>query len=747
MGARTADVPRRSTVRRLQGEPWSEGPDLAPAEARAPRWHDLERRLDAEGERRFLFAPVLLGCGIALFFGLRQNPSALATLLLAALFAAAAWRLSPGSPSRHLAAACLLVTCGLLLAMLRTWSAGGPVVPDDPRPRALEAWVERVEEDADRGDRVTLRLVSAEGLTAEEMPRRAAIRSRVRGAVYVPGTTVRLRAVLLPPPDAARPGGFDYARFVFFSGLGATGYAISRPEAISVAPPGRAAVLAARVETLRDTIGRRIRAAMSPVAGAVATALVTGQRSHIPEATEDALRRAGLAHILAISGLHMMLVVGALFAGFRTAAAMIPEIALTRPVKKWAAAAALAGGTAYLVISGWSIATQRAYVMAAVLLVAVLLDRPAITMRNVALAALAILALRPEAVVTAGFQMSFAATIALVAAYEALRLRRAALPPRPGAGAGASRGLLRMAGVYVAGLLLTSLVAGTATAPFAAYHFQRVATYGLLANLAAMPVFALVVMPAGLVAMLLMPFGLEWPALWLMGQGIEVILQVAGVVAGLDGASRAVPAFGPSALLLMALGALWLALWRTGWRYLGCAAIAAGLLVAWLARAPDVFVARSGRIVAVHEPDGRVLMVGRGGSDYEREEWLSAWGLPADEETAAAPCDAPGLLRGGRPPAALRRRGSGGLRRRLRAGGPRGRKAGRAGILPRGRPRLTASDLAASGAVAITVESRDGGPLRLTLQTASGRTGPRPWNWRWRANGPPTLPAQWPASQ
>ena len=259
-------------------------------------------------------------------------------------------------------------------------------------------------------------------------------------------------------------------------------YGAAKPAAIGPAP--LAVRLSAPLAHLRDTIRRRIEAALPGDTGHLAAALVMGDRGGISERTQDAMRASGLAHMLAISGLHMALVAGAAFWLIRALLALSPGLALHRPIKKWAAAGALAVAAFYLGISGAGIATQRAFVMLAVMLAAVMLDRPAITLRNVALAALFILALAPESIVTASFQMSFAATAALVSGYEAIsawRDRRVALNDRAG-------GVAARFGRAAAGLFITSAIAGLATAPFAAFHFQRLAPLTLVANLAAMPV-------------------------------------------------------------------------------------------------------------------------------------------------------------------------------------------------------------------------------------------------------------------
>ena len=152
--------------------------------------------------------------------------------------------------------------------------------------------------------------------------------------------------------------------------------------------------------------------------GAVAAALVTGDRSAISRDTLSAMRDSGLAHLLAISGLHMGLVAAILFFGLRTLLALSERLALFYPIKKWAAAAALVGGFAYLVLTGGTIPTQRAFLMTGLVLVAVFLDRTAISMRLVAWAAAGILLIAPESLLSASFQMSFAAVVAFVAVYE-----------------------------------------------------------------------------------------------------------------------------------------------------------------------------------------------------------------------------------------------------------------------------------------------------------------------------------------
>lgn len=383
----------------------------------------------------------------------------------------------------------------------------------------------------------------------------------------------------------------------------------------------------------------RIRNAVPGATGALASALITGERGRIAEPTLEALRHSGLAHLLAISGLHMALMAGTLYALVRAGLAAIPALALRAPIKKIAAVLALAGAAFYLVLSGAGIATQRAFLMMGIMFLAVLLDRPAITLRNVALAALIVLALFPESLFDVSFQMSFAAAATLVAVYERWSAR-----PGLHTGQAATSRMARKITRYFLGIALTTLVAGVAVAPFAAYHFHKLAQYSLIANLAAMPIFGLGVMPMALGTLLAMPFGLEqWP-LSAMASAIEGVIAVAREVSGWEGAVIRVPAMPPLSLLAIVAGGLWLILWRERWRYAGVLCAGLGLALTGGTVRPDMLIGRDGEIVAVRAADERLAAsTGRAGR-YALERWLAAdgdnRGADAVRGANALSCDA-----------------------------------------------------------------------------------------------------------
>lgn len=388
----------------------------------------------------------------------------------------------------------------------------------------------------------------------------------------------------------------------------------------------------AAVERLRAGIVQRVTAVLPGQTGAIGVALITGERGGITDATNNAFRDSGLLHILSISGLHMAVMAGAVFYLMRLILAAFPSLALVYPIKKWAAAAAMLGTAAYLMISGSSFATVRSAIMIAIMFLAVILDRPALALRNVVLAAALILVLFPESLFDVGFQMSFAAVVALISVYEALRGRGAPFT---------RRGPVTGFALFMGGIVLSTLIASAAVAPFAAYYFHKSQQCSVLANLVAIPICDLLVMPAALAALILMPLGLEAPPLWVMGWGVDAMLWTAERVAALPGAILRIPAMPTAAFLLMIAGGLWLALWQTRWRLAGAALVAAGLALAPTLRLPDLLVGRDGALVAVRDGNGQLSAVGAGRASFELARWLEHDG---DQRSAKEAGKAAGFL-------------------------------------------------------------------------------------------------------
>lgn len=682
----------------------------------------LRRQLEAEQERWFAWLPVAIGCGIGAYFSLSSEPSLL--LALAPFLAMLALRSAGAGRATlaHLLVATLLAASfGFALAKLRVESVAAPVLGRQANAVEVRGWVELIEPRTSRGKRLTLRAIAIGDLPLTERPARVRVSVPRVPAELEPGMAVRLRATLMPPSAPALPGDYDFARQAWFDGIGAVGYSMSTPviETAAAAAPADLRLWAA-IERVRQAIGARVVAALPDETGGIANALVTGERGGITEATTDAFRDSGILHILSISGFHMAIMAGSVFFIVRLVLAAFPALALRYPIKKWAAASAMAAAFAYLLISGGAFATVRSAIMIAIMFLAVLLDRPALALRNVVLAATVILVVFPESLFDVGFQMSFAAVLALVCAYEALRRSESwgALMQRPSA---------RVA-MFFGGIVLSTLVASAAVAPFAAYHFHKSQQYAVLANLIAIPACNLIVMPAALAALVVMPLGLEAYPLMVMAWGIDWMVWTAHRVAELPGAVVHIPAMPVLAFLLMVAGGLWLMLWQTRWRLLGLAVIVGGLALAPTLPAPDLIVGRDAEILAVRGSDGELSAVGATRSSFELERWLEHDGAQRSAEEAAKSagfiCDGIGctatvkglLVAMSRHPAAFAED----CRRATIVVAPI--------VSPRGctGPRTVVDFFAARRGGPHAIYIGDGGAIRI--ETVAAARGARPWS-------------------
>ena len=600
----------------------------------------LASALTAEQDRWFLWTPVLFGIGIFGYFRLPGEPHLLAALGPVLVVMALAAQLRRGALGLVLVNAAIALALGFAAAKLRTELVAAPVLERELRDARVEGFVEPVEP-RPSGQRLTIRVTALDQLAEAERPRRVRVRLMTAVPDLKPGDAIRLKAALAPPGLPVLPGGYDFARAAWFSGLGGVGYTRATPEIREDAEPAPWSLrFSAVTERLRQAIGGRIAASLPGEAGAIATALITGERGGITEATNNAFRDSGLVHILSISGLHMVIMAGAVFFSLRLVLAAIPAIALRYPIKKWAAAAAILGAFGYLLISGNSFPTIHAWLTISIAFGAIILDRPALALRNVALAALTVLALVPESLFDAGFQMSFAAVVALVAAYELIRDYRESRGGHDMAYGPVMRFLL-----FFGGIVLTTVIASLAVAPFSAFHFHTSQQYAVLANLIAVPVCNIIVMPAALATLILMPLGLEWAPLWVMEQGIGAMVWCAYAVASLPGAVGRIPAFSELAFGLMLAGGLWLCLWRTRRRFIGLGAIAAGLVLAPFMPRADIFVGQNAKLVAIRGEDGRLVALAASGT-YELQRWLEHDGdTRTPSEATAGPgfrCDAVG---------------------------------------------------------------------------------------------------------
>jgi competence protein ComEC len=574
-------------------------------------------RAEAGAGRLLPWIPIAFGAGIACYFTADREPVAGMTATAAAVLCTAAFLLRRQKlfPAAVMIAA---LAAGFATATLKTARVAHGVLARPIYSVALKGFVETREE-RERTDRFVLRVAQMDSPRVQAKLQRVRL-SVKKGTAPAVGSFVELKARLQPPLAPLRPGSYDFGRDMYFQGIGASGFAMGGIKTLD--PPfsgGLSLRYAAFMQALRDAIDARIRTVLSGDSRAIATALLTGRRDAISPPVNDAMFISGLGHVLSISGYHMAVVAGVVFFAVRALLALIPALTVTFPIKKWSAAAALAAAAFYLLLSGAEVATQRSFFMTAVVLIAVMVDRRAVTFRTLAVAAMIVLVIAPEALVHPSFQMSFAATLGLVALVQ---VGMPALFASPDHSATARAAL--WGGREIAMLALASLVAGLATTPYAAFHFHRVTPYGVLANLAAMPVVSALVMPAGLMGLAAMPFGFDGVFWRLMEFGIDWMIVVAQWVAALPGAIGRMAAFGTGPLIASTLGIILLGLLRTPLRWSGAGAI--GLAVVWALAVPqpDILISGDGHNIGVRGRDGRLHLMRTAKDAFLVKEWLAA---------------------------------------------------------------------------------------------------------------------------
>ncbi len=570
------------------------------------------------------WVPVCLGLGIGLYFALLTEPGP-GVWITVALAVAALFFVSRALDIavRPLCLGLAIAGAGFLLAGVETRRVADPIL-GFRYYGPIEGRLVHIDQSASEAVRLTLDRVRLDRMEPARTPGR--VRVSLHGdqpaAPFLPGEKLILTGHLSPPAGPAEPGGFDFRRFAWFAGLGAIGYTQTPVLVLSDA----AGDWGLAVFDLRMRISAAIQSNLPGDPGAFAAALIIGDRSGMSAESQQVLRDSNLYHVVSISGLHMGMLTSFIFMIVRVGLSLWPAVALRLSVKKIAAVAALLVGAVYLAMSGGDVATERSYIMVAVMLTAILLDRQALSLRGLAIAAIIIMVMHPHAMMGPGFQMSFAATAALVVAFRAIRGK--ALGPR-----------WMRSGVT---LVLSSVVAGCASAPFAAVHFNQISHYGLIANLLAVPAMGTIIMPAAVVAGLVSPFGLAPQALWVAGLGLRWTLFVAETVAGWEGATSHVKTPMPFVLPLLALSLLWCILWRGPARWGALVGVAAAGLLWVQTTRPTILVAQSGGVIGVLDTTTRTLSSATGDT-FTTGVWLENDGAGRDDvpalmaETALSP--------------------------------------------------------------------------------------------------------------
>ena len=513
----------------------------------------------------------------------------------------------------------LLAGLAVALGCSFVWGKSA-LVGTTPLARPTVTWLTGrllVREEQPAQPRVRLRLATRDPGTGEPMLVRVNLDHANDQPELVEGAVVRLRARLVPPAPPMLPGGYDFARAAWFSGIAATGSVLG---AVTVVSPGQQD---SALRRLQRGLSHHVRENLAGSPGAIAAAFASGDRGAIDPADEDALRDAGLTHLLSISGLHVSAVIAAAYFIALRVLALFPWLALRVRVPIMAAGAGALAGIGYTLLTGAEVPTIRSCIAAVLVMLALVLGREPLSMRMIAVAALLVLLVWPEAVVSPGFQMSFASVIAIVALHSAAPLRAYNAPREEPLWARWSRQL--------AMLLLTGVVIELALMPIGLFHFHRAGVYGALANVIAIPLTTLASMPLIALALLFDAVGAGAPFWWLAGKSLELLLALAHWTAAMPGAVTMLPAMGQGAFALFVIGGLWLALWRGRVRLLGLAPALLGLVLLAQVRAPDLLVSGDGRHVGITgEAADELLVLRATRSDYTRDNLTETAGMAGE---------------------------------------------------------------------------------------------------------------------
>ncbi|PIR39642.1 MAG: hypothetical protein COV35_03825 [Alphaproteobacteria bacterium CG11_big_fil_rev_8_21_14_0_20_39_49] len=568
----------------------------------------------AEKDSYFLWIPVLFGIGIITYFKIPFEPDIKISILLSALLLVGVFIYRKTTYLLWLLIISLIISCGFLSANLRTVLVKAPVMKKETGIRKIKGTIESISSRT-TGKRFVLTEPEIEGLTKENLPKKVRVNINKNDSGAAIGDRIAILANLLPLPRPVIPGGYDFPRHAYYQQIGAIGYSVSdvkiiySPENIS---------FSASLENLRKSIKENIIKSSDSKNGNIAVALLVGEKGGIDRKTLEDIRVSGIAHILAISGMHLSLVAAIFFFSGRFIFALSKKLALNHNIKKWAAFVAIIGSFIYLLISGSPISAQRAFIMTSLILIAIVIDRLATPMRSVAIAALIILIFTPESILTPSFQMSFAAVFALISLYEMAK---------PFFKYYSEFGIFKKMFIYLFGVIFSSAVAGIATAPFAMYHFNNFAPYGIVTNLIVVPLTSLFVMPFGVLTLLLMPFGLEQIGLIPMIFGIDIIVKTASYISSLPQPVGAIGQIADITIAMLTIGGVIFLFLKTKIRYVGILVMISGIFFSLDSKIPNIIIGEDAKLIAVKTSPDNLAFSSKVHERYSREQWQKRYAI------------------------------------------------------------------------------------------------------------------------
>ena len=624
----------------MQQNPWRKRLNLSSGLAWA------EQFLAASGFEQGPWLVVGFAAGIAAWFETANASQWLGVIALGLGGAAAALALLRRTGAHpYLRRAAVAMAVALAFGCAFVW-VKSELVGTRPIARTMVVWLDGkvlAREEQPAQERVRLRLAAREPASGRAIVVRVNLKQGDDRPEFAEGSILHLRARLVPPAAPMLPGGYDFSRAAWFSGIAATGTVLGQPQVVAAGEPD------GLIRRTQRSLSHHVRMNLSGSPGALAAAFASGDRGAIAPEDEDAMRDAGLTHLLSISGLHVSAVIAAAYFLALRLMGLVPWLALRVRLPIAAAGAGALAGIGYTLLTGAEVPTIRSCIGAVLVMLALVLGREPLSMRMVAVAAALVLLIWPEALVGPGFQMSFASVIAIVALHGSAPMRAFNAPREEPLWA---RGLRNLASI-----LLTGVVIELALMPIGLFHFHRAGVYGALANVIAIPLTTLASMPLIALALLFDAVGAGAPCWWLAGKSLELLLALAHWTAAMPGAVTMMPAMGEGAFALFLAGGFWLALWRGPLRLLGLVPATLGLILLLQVRAPDLLISGDGRHVGITgEAADELLVLRESRSDYSRDNLTETAGMNGEvrllDDWPGARCNADfcaiTLRRGGR---------------------------------------------------------------------------------------------------
>ncbi|MBO7333044.1 MAG: ComEC/Rec2 family competence protein [Alphaproteobacteria bacterium] len=535
---------------------------------------------EKEYERLNLWLPVLFGGGIALYFTLEFEPDkriAFIGIAIGLFLCLIRWLRLIGLPI-------LFFFAGLLVIQTKAETVSAPKIKYNLGYVDIQGIIVQTEP-TPKGQRLTIEPSFIE--KTDELPKKIRITTQTNN-IFLVGDEIKIEALLSPPSMAFMPNGFDLTRHAWFQQIG--GYGYTRKEPILLKRNTEKSFL----ENIRQKISQRIYKALPNETAGIVHALILGDQKGISEDIQKTFKDSGISHVLSVSGFHLVLVAGFVMFCLRFFLNLFPSFSLKTDIKKISALSALLVCFLYLLISGGAVPAVRSFWMLSFFVIALLFNRQALSIRSVCWAGFFVLLLYPESLISVSFQLSFGATLSLIALYEALKepfdvpLIPEEKPKR----------ILTKGSI---GFLLTNIGAIFGTMFFVIYHFHKIALYSLLGNFLTSAFFGIIIMPFLLVSILVMPLGLDWIFLKIAGFFLEIVIFISGKVASLPFAVLMYPKLSEISLSLISIGLLWLCLWQTKIRYVGFAPIFISLFL--FAKNPDIVVSSCGQFMAFKKDD------------------------------------------------------------------------------------------------------------------------------------------------